>query len=121
MSAHGTLTLTKTGETLKGTLRSSGISGLEFDTDAGFHIYPPSGKATFEPDPEPLPTEPGLYESSAYPLADGFYPYLLDHKGEWWVLDTDEVDLGPLGSAPRRSSFGHGPDVTLTRITEVRK
>lgn len=35
-----------------------------------------------------LPTQPGLYEHSNYPLSrSGAEPYRLDEQGEWWLDD----------------------------------
>jgi hypothetical protein len=54
-----------------------------------------------------LPEEPGIYEAAAFPVADGFMPYVLHDDGTWieladsgdgpFIWDSDDLALnGPM-------------------------
>jgi len=40
--------------------------------------------------PEPLPTEPGIYEGAHFPTGRALYdPYVLTRQGEWFEMNRE--------------------------------
>ena len=86
-----------------GTPSISSPSSIAFYVQGGYTL------TLIEKATPPLPTEPGVYEASDFPIAEGFVPYGLDADGRWFEFSE--------GGHRYLESMSEA--VTLTRLEPV--